>query len=131
MLLVPIHWANRVWALPFLTVPAASKRYYQQKGKKHKKLTDWARQLILQLKRWLPGRKLIIVADASYSSYDLPDAVRSPVCMVSRLRLDARLFGFPPPRPKGKPGPNRKYVFSVPSGQNAGRLCRKAPFPVP
>ena len=115
MLLVPIHWANRVWALPFLTVLAASERYYQSKGKKHKKLTDWARQMILQLKRWLPERKLIIVADASYSCYNLLDAVRPHACMISRLRLDARLFDFPPPRPKGKPGPNRKVGQRQPS----------------
>jgi hypothetical protein len=49
MLLLPIPWSKRVWALPFLTVLAASQRYYEQKGKKHKKLTDWARQMILQL----------------------------------------------------------------------------------
>lgn len=108
MLLTPIHWAGRVWALPFLTVLAASKRYYQNKGKKHKKLTDWARQMILQLKRWLPDRKLVVVADSTYSCYGLLDAVRPYACIISPLRLDARLFDFSPPRPKGKPGPNRK-----------------------
>jgi len=54
MLLTPISWAKRVWALPFLTVLAPSERYNQQEGKKHKKLTDWAKQMTLQLKRWLP-----------------------------------------------------------------------------
>ena len=34
MLLVPIPWANRVWALPFLTVLAPSERYHQQRGKR-------------------------------------------------------------------------------------------------
>ncbi len=29
MLLVPIPWAHRVWALPFLTVLAPSERYYE------------------------------------------------------------------------------------------------------
>jgi DDE superfamily endonuclease len=32
MLLVPIPWAGRVWALPFLTVLAPSERYHQQRG---------------------------------------------------------------------------------------------------
>lgn len=108
MLLMPISWAGRVWALPFLTVLAASERYYHQRGKKHKKLTDWARQMILQLKRWLPHRKLIITADSSYCTYELLDAVRLHACMITRLRLDARLFDYPPPRPKGKRGPHRK-----------------------
>ncbi len=42
MLLVPVPWARRVWALPFLSVLAPSKRYAAQRGKHHKKMTDWA-----------------------------------------------------------------------------------------
>ena len=37
MLLTPIPWAKRVWALPFLTVLAPSERYYKDKIRKHKK----------------------------------------------------------------------------------------------
>jgi hypothetical protein len=33
MLLVPIAWAGRVWALPFFTVLAPSERYHQQRGR--------------------------------------------------------------------------------------------------
>jgi len=106
MLLSPISWANRIWALPFLTVLAPSERYYENRTGKHKKLTDWARQMILQVHRWIPNRKIIIVADSSYCTYKLLDAVRSKVCMITRLRLDARLFDFPPPREKGKRGRN-------------------------
>jgi len=40
MLLTPIPWAKRVWALPFLTVLAPSERYYKDKVRKHKKLTE-------------------------------------------------------------------------------------------
>ena len=108
MLLTPISWAKRVWALPFLTVLAPSERYNQQEGKKHKKLTDWAKQMILQLKRWLPNRQIIVVADSSYASYKLLDAVRHHVCMITPLRLDARLFNAPPPQPSGKRGPKPK-----------------------
>ena len=54
MLLTPIPWANRVWALPFLTALAPSERYYEGHVRKHKKLTDWARQMLLQARRWLP-----------------------------------------------------------------------------
>jgi hypothetical protein len=38
MLLSPIPWANRVWALPFFTVLAPSVRYYDQSKRSHKKL---------------------------------------------------------------------------------------------
>ncbi len=58
MLLVPIPWAGRVWALPFLTALAPSERYCREHGRRHKKLTDWGRQLVLQSRRWLPGRAL-------------------------------------------------------------------------
>ena len=39
---------TRVWALlPFLSVLAPSERYAQERGKQHKKITDWARQTLL------------------------------------------------------------------------------------
>ena len=42
-----VPWAGRHWALPVLTVLAPSTRYYQQQGRQHKKLTDWARQMVM------------------------------------------------------------------------------------
>ncbi len=75
MLLVPISWAKRVWALPFLTVLAPSERYYQKLSKGYKKLTDWAKQMLLQVKRWLPDREVIAVGDGSYSVLDLLTAL--------------------------------------------------------
>ena len=42
MLLVEIPWAQRVWALPFLTALAPSERYNKQHKRRHKKLIDWA-----------------------------------------------------------------------------------------
>ena len=35
MLLVPIPWAGRVWALPFLTALAPSERYDQEHGRRY------------------------------------------------------------------------------------------------
>ena len=108
MLLTPISWANRVWALPFLTILAPSERYNKKRGKPHKKLTDWARQMMLQLSRWLPNRLIIIVADSSYAVIELLAAVRQHVCVITRLRLDAALYDFVPARPKGQIGRKRK-----------------------
>jgi len=51
MLLVEIPWAGRVWALPFLTVLAASERYHRKRHERHKSLLDWGRQMLLQLRR--------------------------------------------------------------------------------
>jgi hypothetical protein len=109
MLLVPIPWATRVWALPFLTLLAPSERYYEKQGRAHKKLTDWARQGILQLRRWLPGRALVIVADSSFAVLSLLGRVQQlaqPICLIVRFRLDAALYEPAPPRAphqKGRP----------------------------
>ena len=40
MLLIPIPWAHRIWALPFLTALAPSQRYNEERGHRHRTLTD-------------------------------------------------------------------------------------------
>jgi DDE superfamily endonuclease len=111
MLLAPIPWIGRVWALPFLTVLAPSERYHAERQERHKKITDWARQMILQVRRWLPGRRLVVVADGSYAVLELLDACRrltNPFVMITRLRLDAALYDPAPPRQPGAKGRPRK-----------------------
>jgi hypothetical protein len=104
MLLTPVPWAGRVWALPFLTVLAPSERYARERGLRHKLLTDWARQMLIQVARWLPNRQVIVVADMSYAAIDLLEAVRRHLTVITRLRLDARLFDPPPLRQPGQKG---------------------------
>jgi hypothetical protein len=96
MLLSPISWANKIWALPFLTVLAPSKRYHEKQGKKHKALSDWARQICYLLHRWLPDFQLIIVGDGAYSVLELLAATRNYVTWITRFRIDAALYDFPP-----------------------------------
>jgi DDE superfamily endonuclease len=124
MLLTPIPWAQRVWALPFLTVLAPSERYHQERGMPHKQLTDHARQMITQVCRWLPERMLVVAADSSYAAIELLSACASlprPVTIVTRLRLDAALYDPAPPREKGKKGAPRKKGTRQPN--LAERLC--------
>ena len=104
MVVVPIPWAARSWALPFLTILAPSARWSETHGKPHKTLTDWARQSILQTRRWLPNRRLVFVADSSFSALGLLAAVHRRVCVITRLRLDAALFRPPPKRRQGQRG---------------------------
>jgi hypothetical protein len=106
-LLAPVPWAGRVWGLPFLTVLAPSERYHQERGQRHKKLTDWGRQMVRQLRRWLPDRTLVVVADSSYAVLELlADAagLPRPVTVVTRLRLDAALYDPTPARAPGTKG---------------------------
>src|SRR5215212_6604584 len=101
MLLAPIPWAGRVWALPFLTALAPSERYDQEQGRRHKTLTDWARQLLVLVRRWWPDRPIIAVADSSYAALELLagcQALPQPVTVITRLRLDAALYTPAPPR---------------------------------
>src|SRR5439155_1588316 len=94
--------ADRIMALPFLTLLAPSKRFYEGKPREHKTLLDWARQAALQIHRWLPDRYIVLVADSAFAALEFLAAVRKHVCVVTRLRLDANLFGFPPPNRKGR-----------------------------
>jgi hypothetical protein len=122
MLLVPIPWADRTWALPVLTALAPSERHDAARGRRHKTLTDWARQLLLVVRRWWPERAIVAVADSTYAALELLAACRSwraPVTVVTRLRLDAALYDPAPPRRPGQigrprlKGPRRPTLAAV------------------
>jgi hypothetical protein len=118
MLLVPVPFAQRVWALPFLTILAPSERYYAGKTRAHKKLTDWLRQALLQIRRWLPQRAIVFVADSSYAVIDLlacMTQLANPITMVVRFRLDAALYEPAPARYAGQPGRPRKKGARLPA----------------
>src|SRR6266508_5576931 len=111
MLLAPIPWAKRVWALPCLTLLAPSERYYKGKARGHKKLTQWAQQMVLQARRWLPQRFLVVVADSSFAVIDLLGQLRqlqNPVCMITRFRLDAALYEPAKAAPGARGRPRKK-----------------------
>ena len=117
-LLTPIPWAKRVWALPFLSALAPSERYAQERGKRHKKLTEWAWQLLLLVRRWYPQREIVAVADGGYASLKLLDRCRSlsnPITFITRLRLDAALYEPAPPRRPHQMGRPRLKGERLPS----------------
>jgi len=101
MLLVDIPWAKRVWALPFFTVLAPSVGYHQLRKQRHKTLLDWAGQMLTQVRRWLPQRTMVLVADSSFAALEFLDVLRQlpmAVSVVTRLRLDAALYEPAPER---------------------------------
>jgi hypothetical protein len=106
MLLTPLPWARRTWALPFLTALVPSQRFNEERGHPHKTLTDWARQMLRVVQRWCPGRQLIVVADSAYAAiawlHDLQR--RQPITVITRLRLDAALYAPAPERTAGQMG---------------------------
>src|SRR5215217_5655426 len=116
MLLVPIPWAGRVWALPFLTTLAPSERSCRERGRRHKKLTDWGRQLVLQARRWMPGRQLVLVTDSGFSALEfLAALLRQRITCVTRLRLDAALYQPAPSRRPGTVGRPRTKGARLPT----------------
>src|SRR5215207_5017018 len=76
-LLAEVPWASRVWSLPFLSALAPSERYCQQQGIRPKKITDWAGQLLLLIRRWFPEREIVAVADGGYAALKLLDRCRT------------------------------------------------------
>ncbi len=106
MVLTPIAWANRVWALPFMTVLCPSERFYEQRGRRHQTLLERAWQMIRLVTRWLPGREVVFAADSSFAALDLLDLVKQlpRASVITRLRLDAALYDPAPPREPGQKG---------------------------
>lgn len=124
MLLVRVPFAGRVWALPFLTALAPSERYAQQHGIRYKSITEWGRQLAKQVRRWVAERRIILVADSAYATYDFLDGVREFVTVVTQVRMDSGLYAPAPPRVAGQPGRPRIKGERLPSLQQ--RLCDPA-----
>ncbi len=106
-----------MWALAFLTVLCPSQRYDEERGIRHRKLTERARQAILLIKRWLPDLDLVFVGDGGFAVIDLLNAVREEVTVVSKLRLDAALYRKATARRKGQLGRGRKKGKRLPTLQ--------------
>jgi hypothetical protein len=109
--LVPVPWSQRPWALPFMTVLALGEKTSSRLNKRHRTLVQWAEFMIDKVRRWQPEREITLLGDGSYAAIVLVQRcqrLKKAVRLVSRLRLDARLFDFPVPQPKSKRGPKPK-----------------------
>lgn len=120
-ILVPVPWSQRLWALPFMTIPALGPKTSAKLNKRHRTIVGWAMIMIDKVRRWQPDREIVLVGDGSYAAVALGHRCRrlkKPVKLVSRLRLDARLYDFPGPQPKSKRGPKPKKGARQPSLAN-------------
>ncbi|MGH9857828.1 MAG: IS701 family transposase [Acidobacteriota bacterium] len=93
------------WALPFFSqlIPpkrplssSRNKRDLNTKSK-HKTLTEWTIQLVKVIRRWLKKEiKFVIVADVAFACHKIAHAcAKANGSLISRLRMDARIFNFP------------------------------------
>ena len=124
MLTVRVLWAERVWALPVLTCLCPSERYYEGRRRDHKKLTEWARQMLVQVKRWVPEREMIVVADSNFAALELLAAVRREMTVIARQRLDAALYEPAPPRQPRQNGRPRLKGARLPTLATVLRSAR-------
>jgi hypothetical protein len=115
ILLAPIPWAGRVWALPCLTALAPAERSAQERHRSHKPVITWARQLLRQVHRWLPDQRLLMVGDCGIAALDLLAAACPVATLMTRLRLDAHLCAPPPPRAPGQTGRPRLVGKRLPT----------------
>lgn len=103
------------WSLPFFTqlippkqpLSTSRNKHDLTTDKKHKKLTEWTVQIIYQIRRWLGKTiRFVIVADVAFACYKIGHAcVKMNGALISRLRLDARVFNFPSQEKKRKGRP--------------------------
>jgi hypothetical protein len=108
-------WTRRSWALPVLSVPAPTPEVSQRLGRRHKTVPHRARQMILVVRRWLPGVELTVIGDQTYSVHDLGGAcARRGVRLVAPLRMDAALHVPAPPREPGTNGRPRVKGERIP-----------------
>jgi hypothetical protein len=108
MLLTPIPWAQRIWALPVMTALSPSERYYQQRNRRPQSMLERSSQMLKLLRRWLPERALVVVGDSAYAALDFLSTMQHlKLAFVTRLRLDAALYDPAPPY-GGKGRPRKK-----------------------
>jgi hypothetical protein len=107
VLLVPVPWSSRPWALPFFTVQAPSQKTCQKMGRRHKTVIEYVCFALQLIRRWHPKRTLILVGDGAYAAVELIGFCRSlshPVTLVARFRWNAALYDPPPLPVPGKRG---------------------------
>ena len=114
---VRVPFMRRAIALPFLTVLEHSKKYDETKNQRHKTTLQWAGQMMQQIRRWLGKiKKIILVGDGGFAASTLAlDCIRHEVTLVARLKINSRLFDFPPekiPHKRGRPALKGKRLIN-------------------
>ena len=116
--LATIPWAGRVWGLPFWTILLPSEHALRARGRRYKTVTAWGWQAVCQVRRWLPDRRLVVVADGAFFTYALlggAPRLTPAVTVITRPRLDAALYDPAPPRRPGTNGRPRVKGARQPS----------------
>ncbi|MBV7336863.1 transposase [Chloroflexi bacterium TSY] len=124
---VKLPWSDLYWSLPFLSVLLTTPKVSETLNKRHRTVAKRTMQVVAWLRRALPGREIKLIGDGAYSVIELGLRCQSQgVTLIGPLRLDARLFDYPPSRlkPDGTKRPGRPPVV----GQRLPKLADVALF---
>src|SRR3954453_6486943 len=105
MLLAPVPWSRRRWALPFLAIPTFTPATSAKLGKRHRTAPERTEGLVRLIRRWQPHRAIEVVGDSGFAVLGLAHLFcAARVRLISRLVLNAQLYDPPPVRPASTPG---------------------------
>jgi len=96
-------------------------------GKAQASCAALARQMLLEVQAWFPGRQLVLVGDGAYGCQAVLDPLPAGVVFVGRMRGDAAVYDPQPPQaPKGRRGPKpRKGARALSPKAAAAKADRK------
>jgi hypothetical protein len=99
------NFAKRAFALPFFTVLEPSEKSTKKQEKPHKTTLDWSIQMVMQLVRFAPRVPFILVGDGAFACAKLAwTCFKYNIALVSRLKMNARIYALPEETPAGKRG---------------------------
>jgi hypothetical protein len=108
-LTLAISWrfpfSERFFALPFMTVLEPSVKSDKAAKKRHKTTMQWTIQMLIQVVRWLKNTPIILVGDGGFACGELAWwCLKLKIGLITRLKINARLYDFPPIDEPGKRG---------------------------
>jgi hypothetical protein len=117
--LVQLKGWDRPWALPILCGLCLSPKVADRLGRRAKTPSQLARQMLMCLMRWLPGRKFILTGDYQVVTHQTVEFARrhaDRVTVIGRLRGDANLYAAPKnPKARSRTGKLRQKGRKIPS----------------
>ena len=103
---------------PVLALPLLARLH--RPGKTHPSCPQLARQMLLEVLGWFPGRRFILVADGGYAAKGLLTDLDERVTFVGRMRGDAAVYDARVPAAKASQrGPKAKKGPRLPSPKAA------------
>jgi hypothetical protein len=92
---------KRPWALPILCGLCCTEKVAKQTKYRRKSPSELSLQFLIQLMRWFPNRRFILLGDSRATSHRLACFAhrhRDRLTLISRLRSDANLYSKPSAR---------------------------------